>query len=72
MAYGYKSYSRDPFWLNAKYGSYCKKCNKQIKTGDKIFYYPITKSAYCTECGKHAERDFIRCVEMETGQLIGY
>ncbi len=70
--YGYKRYSRDPHWLNAKFGSYCKKCNKTIKTGDKIFYYPATKSAYCELCGSYAEKDFIRCVEMETGQLIGY
>ena len=70
--YGYKRYSRDPHWLNAKFGSYCKKCNKSIKTGEKIFYYPATKSAYCEICGSYAEKDFIRCVEMETGQLIGY
>ena len=70
MAY-YQRYSRDPFWLNAKFGSTCKKCMKMIKTGDKIFYYPSTKSAYCSECGKYAEKDFLRCVEMETGSLMG-
>jgi len=70
--YGFKRYSRDPHWLSAKFGSSCKKCGNHIKTGDRIFYYPSTKSAYCEICGKSAERDFIRCVEMETGSLIGY
>jgi len=61
--YGYKgrsSYGGDPHWLSAKFDSVCSKvgCGKKLKKGDRIFYYPKSKSAYCEEHGKIAERDF--------------
>jgi ribosomal protein L44E len=59
------SYRGDPYWLNARFDSFCKKCNKKIKKGSKIFYYPRSKSAYCEECGKHAEKDFRNMAEAE-------
>lgn len=68
--YGYRgksSYSGDPHWTTAKFDSVCSKvgCGKKIKKGAKIFYYPRTKSVYCEEHGKIAEKDFRSKVEEE-------
>jgi hypothetical protein len=66
--YGYKgqSYRGDPYWLNARFDSQCKKCGKKIKKGDRIFYYPKTKSPYCEKpCGELAEKDFRNMTEAE-------
>lgn len=59
----YNRYSNDPYWLNARFNSICagKNCNNTIKKGEKIFYYPIGKKAYCTICGQTCEQDFLTC-----------
>ena len=48
------SYRGDPFWMVAKYPGRCghSNCDDLIRKGDRIFYYPKTKTAYV---GKHAE-----------------
>ena len=48
-----KCYGRnnDPFEMVSKFNSTCKKCGKEIKKGEKIVYFPLTKSAYHAECG---------------------
>lgn len=38
-----------PIEMTAKFASNCG-CGKQIKTGDKILYYPATKRAECWDC----------------------
>lgn len=65
--YGYKgaSYGGDPHWLPARFDGLCKKCGKKVKKGDRIFYYPKGKSAYCETCGKLAEKDFRNMTEAE-------
>ena len=55
--YYQSSYSRDPYWLNAKFASKCK-CGCQINKGDRIFYYPLTKTALCPKCSEKASREF--------------
>lgn len=56
---GKTAYSGDPRWLTAKYPASCKKCGRQIKPGERMFYYPQTKTVYCDgECGQAASRDF--------------
>jgi len=51
-------YSRDPYWLQARFASKCRKCGAQIKRGERIFYYPIEKTAYCEKCGQAASAEF--------------
>ena len=49
----------DPYWLTAKYSSgQCPRCNHQHRRGERIYYYPLTHSAYCQPCGEDAARDF--------------
>lgn len=68
IAYGYNRqtyYKNDPFWMNSKYGGYCRACSEQIKKGDRMWYYPKDKVAYCEKCGKDAEAKFLAAVEDE-------
>ena len=53
-------YSRDPYWLTAKFNSTCAKCQGEIKKGQQAFYYPSTRSCYCQKesCGGEASADF--------------
>jgi hypothetical protein len=55
-----KAYSGDPRWLEAKQPSRCKKCGRDINAGERVYYYPKTKTVYCDgeDCGKQAARDF--------------
>lgn len=49
----------DPFWLNARFtGGNCPKCSKEHRKGDRVFFYPVSRRAFCADCGKHAEQDF--------------
>lgn len=61
------SYSGDPRWIIARFESKCSKCGKSVKRGEKIFYYPRTKSVFCDSpgCGGNAERDFRNMCEQE-------
>ena len=68
----YTTYKNDPFWLNAKFGSKCGNCNKEIVKGERIYYYPKTKTAMCEKCGKGAEREFISIAQDESAYMSGY
>ncbi|RPJ40124.1 MAG: hypothetical protein EHM35_00530 [Planctomycetaceae bacterium] len=46
----------DPYWLAARFASTCT-CGKQIRKGDRIFYYPKTKAAVCETCGRQGAND---------------
>jgi DNA repair protein RadC len=39
--------SGDPYWLRAKFSGSCSRCKKEIKGGDRIFYFPKTKDVFC-------------------------
>lgn len=67
------SYSGDPRWITAKFSSNCSHCGKKINRGDRIFYYPRTKSVFCEgpSCGKHCERDFLNCCQAEDYYATG-
>ncbi len=64
MKYYHKTYSRDPYWTDARFGSVCK-CGQVINKGDRIFYYPATKTALCTKCSEQASREFAAAVQDE-------
>ena len=50
-------YSRDPYWLNARFASQCQ-CGKPIAKGERIFYYPSTRAALCPSCSDQAAGEF--------------
>jgi hypothetical protein len=50
-------YQGDPFWLTAKFAS-TGRCGHEIKRGDRIFYYPKGKAAYCPQCSEARAADF--------------
>lgn len=53
-------YAGDPYWLRAKFPGSCSRCKKEIKRGDRIFYYPKTKDVFCDgdPCGAAESRSF--------------
>ena len=55
-----KRIKQDPRWIEARFSSTCPKCGRGIREGDRIFYYPSDKKAYCDgdDCGSQMSRDF--------------
>jgi hypothetical protein len=53
-----KRYQNDPRWMTAKYAGKCGgnsgKCFEPIKAGDRVFYYPTSRTILAQACG-HAE-----------------
>lgn len=66
------SYSRDPYWLTARYPGACAKCSAPISRGDRAFYYPLTRTMYgaACGCGETADRDF-DAAAMDEDMLTG-
>ena len=52
-----KHYSNDPRWITAKFDSLDANGNA-VKKGDRIFYYPLTKTVLTGEKAEQAARDF--------------
>jgi hypothetical protein len=51
-------YSRDPRWTTARFPGQCKKCEGKIKTGEKVYFFPVGKIVLCQSCGEEASRRF--------------
>ena len=60
-------YARDPYWTTARFASRCQRtssatpgstCGAPIRKGDRIFYYPASRSVLCEACGADAAADF--------------
>jgi hypothetical protein len=64
MKYYHKTYARDPYWTDARFRSVCK-CGQVIYKGDRIFYYPATKTALCPKCSEKASNEFAAAVQDE-------
>ena len=64
-------YSRDPYYLTAKFASVCK-CGAAVKKGERIFYYPSTRSALCPKCSEAAAADFNAAAQDEAMHNGGY
>lgn len=47
----------DPYWTTAKFDSKDSKGNA-VKKGDRIFYYPRTKTVLTGEAAETASREF--------------
>lgn len=51
------NYSNDPYWTTAKFNS-TDKLGNPIRRGDRIFYYPRTKTVLTGEAAEKASREF--------------
>ena len=60
-------YAGDPYWTTARFASRCQRmtngplnamCAASIRKGDRVFYYPASRSVRCEACGEHAAADF--------------
>ena len=65
-------YSRDPFWMTARFASKCA-CGKEIAKSSQIFYYPSSHTAICETCGQQGYRDLLAEKSMdEYGNDLAY
>ena len=51
-----KRYQGDPRWIEARFPGTCggKDCQQAIRRGDRVFYYPNSRTVLAKDCG-HAE-----------------
>lgn len=59
-----KRYSQDPFWMTARFDSIDAN-GHQVRKGDRIFYYPKTKTVLSGAEAEQAAADFFACAEDE-------
>lgn len=59
--------SGDPYWLKAKFKCKCCRCNKEVKKGEEVFYFPKGKAVYCNSdsCGVKENNVFMSSVHDE-------
>jgi len=52
--------SADPYWLTTRYAGECKGCGREIKRGERAFWYPNGRALYCGDdaCGQQQYREF--------------
>lgn len=62
----YTSYGGDPYWMNAKYAGTDAK-GLPFKKGERVFYYPKTKTIYAGGNAEAASHDFQSMAEYEEG-----
>lgn len=57
----------DPYWMNARRSGPCggKNCTDQVKPGDRIFFYPLGRTALVGPCADVAAADFRSAVADE-------
>ena len=62
-----KTTSKDPYWLTLRYRGHCRRCNAEIKPGEKAFYFPLAKIMYCDfpKCGQAESRAFADAAQAE-------
>ena len=52
-------FKNDPRHTTAKFNSTCAKCNKGIKKGESMYYFPATREGFCESCGKASYDAFV-------------
>jgi hypothetical protein len=62
----YTSYGGDPYWMTAKYAGTDAK-GLAFKKGERVFYYPKTKTIYAGTNAETAYHDFQSMAEYEEG-----
>lgn len=55
-----QTYKNDPKWIRAKFRGKCCRCHAEIKKGDLIYWYPLSRAVYCdgADCGVSESRSF--------------
>lgn len=53
-----RRYIGDPRWITARFDSQGA-CGHSIKRGERIFYYPNGRKAFCEKCGEPASARFV-------------
>ena len=53
----YKSYRGDPYWTTARFNS-TDANGAHVRKGDRIFYYPRTKTVYSGAAAEQASAEF--------------
>jgi hypothetical protein len=50
--------SSEPYWTTAKFTSKCEHCSKPVTKGQRIFYFPNSRTVLCAaeDCGDQASR----------------
>jgi len=47
-------FARDPRWITARRSEVCALqsagCGRIVSPGERVFYYPATRSTYCVDC----------------------
>jgi hypothetical protein len=48
-----------PYWIKARYGGKCQRCEGPVKKGDDVLYFPDSRTLLCnrSECGPQHQRD---------------
>lgn len=44
-------YAGDPRWIEARYAGACRRCGRDVKPGERVFYYPRERAIYCAADG---------------------
>jgi hypothetical protein len=65
-------YKGDPYWTKERFESKCRRCDKQIRRGESIFYYPSSRAVYCDHeaCGRQESRSF-ECAAQDEANYCG-
>ena len=54
------TYRDDPRWITTRYACTCARCKRTIARGERMYYYPASKSTYCNHsaCGRQEAAEF--------------
>jgi hypothetical protein len=63
--------NRDPYWTTAKFDS-TQPDGTKVKKGDRIFYYPATRTVLTGNKAEQAARDFQAAAQDEAMYNGGY
>lgn len=57
-------YSRDPYWMTARYNDTAED-GTPVRKGDRVFYYPSTRKVFIGARAERAAADFEACRQDE-------
>lgn len=66
MSY-YNHYKNDPKKMSSRFPGTCEKCQKKIKKGETIIYFPKGKHVFCESCGHRDYQEFIDSAYADEG-----
>ena len=66
MAFMRRRKNLDPRWITAKFNSQCKECRQAVKKNSPAFWYPLTKTIFCEQCGSREYKTYVAITHDET------